>query len=209
MELIYVTDPMCSWCWGFAAVLERLEGALAPGVGLRYVMGGLAPDSDEPMPAEVQAMVQGAWDSVEAVAGAKFNRDFWTQCKPRRSTYPACRAVLAAESLEKGAGPRMFRAVQRAYYLEARNPSDVDVLVAVGEEQGLVAADVRAHIVSAKIESELQAHLAERAHLGATANAAGFPTLVLRTDGADQALTRGYSRWEDLQPKLAAAGLLS
>src|SRR3990167_5669901 len=35
-RLLYVMDPMCSWCWGFAPVLESLaEQAAAAGVGLR------------------------------------------------------------------------------------------------------------------------------------------------------------------------------
>ena len=24
-EIIYVGDPMCSWCWGFSPVLKRIE----------------------------------------------------------------------------------------------------------------------------------------------------------------------------------------
>ena len=32
-RLLYVMDPMCSWCWGFAPVLESLaEQAAAAGV---------------------------------------------------------------------------------------------------------------------------------------------------------------------------------
>ena len=94
MQLLYVTDPMCSWCWGFASVMGELRQHLPPEVPIRYLMGGLAPDSDEPMPAETQAMVMGAWDAVEAATGAGFNRDFWEVCRPRRSTWPACRESM-------------------------------------------------------------------------------------------------------------------
>lgn len=34
-RLLYVMDPMCSWCWGFAPVAEALvEQAQAAGVEL-------------------------------------------------------------------------------------------------------------------------------------------------------------------------------
>jgi protein-disulfide isomerase-like protein with CxxC motif len=48
--LIYVHDPMCSWCWGFADVYEELLEQLPPEVEIRRLLGGLAPDSDAPMP---------------------------------------------------------------------------------------------------------------------------------------------------------------
>ena len=41
-RLLYVMDPMCSWCWGFAPVAQALiEQADAAGVPLALVMGGL------------------------------------------------------------------------------------------------------------------------------------------------------------------------
>ena len=96
-----------------------------------YVMGGLARDSDDPMPEETRAYVQMNWREVTKTTGAEFNWDFWRKCKPRRSTYPACRAVLAAGAQREDAVPEMFDAIQRAYYREARNPSDIDTLTAV------------------------------------------------------------------------------
>jgi len=81
---------MCAWCWGFRPVLEAIEGELASGVTLRLVLGGLAPDSEEAMPAPTRAYVQRAWDLVERTTGTRFDRRFWEVCEPRRSTWNAC-----------------------------------------------------------------------------------------------------------------------
>ena len=41
-RLLYVMDPMCSWCWGFAPVAEALvKQAQAVGVEMHLVVGGL------------------------------------------------------------------------------------------------------------------------------------------------------------------------
>ena len=125
-KLYYVADPMCSWCWGFAPVLATLRTVLPPTLKVHYIMGGLAPDSNEPMPATVRSYVRNAWRQVEKQTGASFNWDYWEKCRPRRSTYPACRAVLAAA--QQGAGEAMFNAIQQAYYLAAQNPSDLETL---------------------------------------------------------------------------------
>ncbi len=209
MEVVYIADPMCSWCYGFAPVLAQLHKELRPDVPLRYVMGGLAPDSDDPMPAPVREMIQGAWDSIERVTGVTFNRAFWTDCAPRRSTYPACRAVLAAESLRPGAGPEVFQAIQHAYYQEAQNPSDEDVLLSAGEKAQFDRGSFQDQLRSPDVEEELQRHLQERSALGVSVGATGFPTLALREgDGQVHLLTSGYCHWADLEPVLRTHRLL-
>jgi len=189
-HLIYVADPMCSWCWGFARSLEALEERAPEGVTVRLVMGGLAPDSDEPMPEATRRYIQAAWDAVEARTGASFNRDFWTQCSPRRSTWMSCRSVIAAEQAEPGAGRRMFGAIQRAYYQQARNPSEVDTLVEVAGEVGLDGEEHRRALASPEVEAALRRDFELRDELGVT----GYPSVALeRADGTREVIIRGYA----------------
>ena len=67
-------------------------------LSIEYKVGGLAPDSDEPMPLDMQQFLQQTWHRIEQQLGTKFNHDFWHTAQPRRSTYPACRAVLVAKA---------------------------------------------------------------------------------------------------------------
>ena len=39
--LVYIADPMCSWCWGFAPVIDELVREFAGQLSLRVVAGGL------------------------------------------------------------------------------------------------------------------------------------------------------------------------
>ena len=198
-ELFYVADPMCSWCWGFAPVLESVRyETVAAGATLRYVMGGLAPDSDEPMPEATVEMVRGAWGAVERTTGATFNHDFWERNAPRRSTYPACRAVLSAERLAAGSTPRMFAAIQRAYYTEALNPSDARVLVDVARSIGLDEAAFRDALTSEAVERDLQRDLALKSRLGAT----GFPSLIARNGAETHLVCQGWAPWSDIETRL-------
>ena len=70
-RLIYVADPMCSWCYGFAPVLAEVEARLKPELPLTLVLGGLAPDDDAPMQAGMRRYVQDAWRAVAARTGAR------------------------------------------------------------------------------------------------------------------------------------------
>jgi putative protein-disulfide isomerase len=55
---------------------------------------------------------------------------------PRRSTYAACRAVIAARRQNPGYEEKMILAIQQAYYLEARNPADSHTLIELASEIG-------------------------------------------------------------------------
>jgi len=207
--LYYVADPMCSWCYGFAPVLEQVRERLADSVALVDVMGGLAADSDEPMPAEVRAYVQAAWDAVERATGATFNRAFWSEQTARRSTYPACRAVLAARLQREQAGHEMFVAIQRAYYRQARNPSDLATLVELGSElQPPLDTERFEHdLTSAAIERALETEFGLRRMLRVDS----FPSLVVaapRDTDAPRIVMRGYEAAETLLPRLRAAELI-
>ena len=57
-RLYYLHDPMCSWCWGYRFVWDKLQQNLPTSIVVEYVAGGLAPDSDEPMPISQQRMIQ-------------------------------------------------------------------------------------------------------------------------------------------------------
>ncbi|WP_370643815.1 DsbA family protein [Photobacterium sp. TLY01] len=175
--LYYVHDPMCSWCWGYRPAFERLQSRLPADVEIRCVLGGLAPDSDQPMPEEMQQMLQLTWRRIASQLGTAFNHDFWAQCQPRRSTYPACRAVIAARI--QGQENEMTEAIQQAYYLRAMNPSDVETHVKLAAELGLDVTRFMQDITSAEVDALLQEDIAHTSALGVS----GFPSLVLEVEG--------------------------
>lgn len=203
--LYYVADPMCAWCWGFRAAFEGVEARLHEGVRVRLVMGGLAPDSAQPMDEGTRGYVQSAWHAVASRSGASFNHDFWELCAPRRSTWPACRAVLAAEALQPGAGRRMFAGIQRAYYTEARNPSDVQTLAAIALEVGVREQDFVARIDAPEARQALERDLELRDSFGIS----GYPSVALEQDGQLSVLTRGYISRAEFQAIASERGLLA
>ena len=82
-RLCYVHDPMCSWCWGFRPVLEMLLAGLPPAIEVERLLGGLAPDSREPMPQSLREQLQQTWRRIqERIPGTRLNFDFWTRGLP-------------------------------------------------------------------------------------------------------------------------------
>lgn len=175
--LYYIHDPMCSWCWGYRPVLDQLKSSLPDGVRWRNLLGGLAPDSDTPMPTDTKWMVMNNWHKIQTELGTKFNFEFWTRCNPRRSTYPACRAVLAAALQD--AEEAMIDAIQRAYYLRAMNPSNNSVLIDLAGELKLDKPRFASDLSAAETRSKLLAEIGRARGMGVST----FPSLVLEKGG--------------------------
>jgi putative protein-disulfide isomerase len=189
---------MCSWCWGFAPVLDRFMNELPEHIEVRRLVGGLAPDSNVAMPDETREYVQQQWRRIEeTIPDRRFNFDFWSKCQPRRSTYPACRAVIAAREQGEDNDVLMTKAIQCAYYEQARNPSDTETLVELAGEIGLDPGIFANALTSQAVEEQLGHEIGYSRALGAR----GFPSLVL-IDGDISRLIR--IDYLDSAPMLAA-----
>ncbi|MGS0677332.1 DsbA family protein [Shewanella sp. 30m-9] len=199
--LYYVYDPMCSWCWGYRQTWLGLQSKLQvdfPELNIEYRLGGLAPDSDEPMPEEMQQFLVQTWSKIALQLGTAFNFDFWQQCKPRRSTYPACRAALLAR--ESGLEKEMLLAIQQAYYLEAKNPSDDATLVELANKLGLDSTQFAIALNSDETRAMLEGELNRTRHLPIQ----GFPSLVLLVNGELYSIEIDYQNNQSSYQQIAA-----
>lgn len=193
MILYYVHDPMCSWCWGFKPTWKKIEKSLQGDIEIRYVLGGLAPDSNEPMPAEMQNTIAGYWKKIQShIPGTQFNFDFWDQCKPRRSTYPACRAVIAAKKQNPESEKAMILAIQNAYYLNARNPSDNSTLIDLAKQLKLDVKQFEQDLESTETSQQLEKDILFSRQIGAQ----GFPSMILENNGLYQTMPLDYNNPE-------------
>lgn len=176
--LIYCYDPMCSWCWGFKPVWESLKERLQPLVqanqlNYRYCVGGLAPDADVEMEQSTQLKLQSIWRNISEQLGTEFNHKFWRDCKPRRSTYPACRACIVAR--QYGLENEMITKIQHAYYLNAQNPSDLNTLTQCAIDIGIDEISFSHEMVKLQASGELEREIHSARHMRLNS----FPSLAV------------------------------
>ena len=175
--LIYVYDPMCSWCYGFRPTWKAILQGLPDGVTVQTRLGGLAPDSNTPMGDAMRDKLAATWHRIESMCQVSFDHGYWDQRpNPPRSTYIAGRAVRAAQSMGLAEWD-MVEAIQNAYYQSRANVWDAKVLVEIAQNLGLEADAFAAAIetIRAQHEQEVRA----TAQMGVT----GFPSLVWEHKG--------------------------
>jgi putative protein-disulfide isomerase len=107
-RLLYVMDPMCSWCWGFAPVAKALvEQAQGPGVAPALVPGGLRTGGSA-LEADHAAYILEHWQAVTEATGQPF-RDGALPDGFVYDTEPACRALVTAREPGAGLSGRCWR----------------------------------------------------------------------------------------------------
>jgi len=191
---------MCSWCWGFRPAWKQVQTALKGKVHIQYVLGGLAPDTQQTMPEDMQNTIKQTWQTIQQeIPGTQFNYDFWSKCQPRRSTYPACRAVIAAGLQGENYANLMLLAIQQAYYLQAKNPSDEAVLIQLSAEIGLDEKQFETDLLSEKCEKLLNEQLQLTRRLDVT----GFPSLVLSYNESNTLILINYTNSETIVSNIA------
>lgn len=197
-RLLYVMDPMCSWCWGFAPVLESLaEQAAAAGVPLQLVLGGLRRDGVA-IDAAARVRYLGYWQAVNASTGQLFN---FVDGLPEGLVYdtePACRALVTARSLDVSSVWPLTQLIQRAFYTSGVDVTRASVLVGLAERAGIPRIEFAAAFDSAEQREATSADFSWVQDLGIS----GFPTLLAERNGQLALLTNGYQPLEVLAPLL-------
>jgi len=178
-NLYYIHDPMCSWCYAFDRELKKIESNLPTSIHLVKIVGGLAPDSMDPMPDSLAITIQANWKKIEqTVPHIKFNFDFWEKNQAIRSTYPSCRAVLAAKNQSANFEDKMIAQIQWAYYQNAENPALDTVLIHCAKQIGLDKQLFISDYKSEEINNQLRVQLQFCRDLGISS----YPSLCLEID---------------------------
>ncbi|PKM30947.1 MAG: disulfide bond formation protein DsbA [Gammaproteobacteria bacterium HGW-Gammaproteobacteria-12] len=197
-RLLYVMDPMCSWCWGFAPVVEALaEQAAAAGVPLQIVVGGLRRDQVA-IDAAARVRYLGYWQAVNASTGQLFDFERGLPEGLVYDTEPACRALVTARNLHAPSAWTLLKLIQEAFYTEGADVTQASVLVQLAEQAGIPRIEFAEAFDSQAMEEATAADFTWVQDLGIS----GFPTLLAERDGQLALLTNGYQPLEVLSPLL-------
>ncbi|UFQ96318.1 DsbA family protein [Pseudomonas wenzhouensis] len=198
-RLLYVMDPMCSWCWGFAPVVEALaEQAAVDGVPLQIVTGGLRRDQVA-INAAARVRYLGYWQAVNASTGQLFDFERGLPEGMVYDTEPACRALVTARNLDASSAWTLLRLIQRAFYAQGADVTQASVLVELAERAGIPRIEFAKAFDSQAMHEATATDFTWVQDLGI----AGFPTLLAERDGQLALLTNGYQPLDALSPLLS------
>ncbi len=198
-KLIYVGDPMCSWCWGFAPEIE----SLASDHKVEIVVGGLRPGpSAQALDDRMATFLRTHWVEINERTGQPFDtafldrRDDWVY-----DTEPAAIAVALVREMDEPNTLDYFTSVQQAFYADGRDVTDFDVLADISDGLDIDRQSFRDELESEDAKKRAWADFSKSRNWGI----GGFPALIGElADDRLALLARGWTRADLIRTRIGA-----
>lgn len=193
-EIIYIGDPMCSWCWGFAPVLDEILTRHGQHAGLKIIVGGLRPGTASPMDEPTKSAIRSHWEHVNKASGQPFDYAFFDRDGFVYDTEPAARAVVVVRNMAPAKEFSFFKALQEAFYSRNEDITRDVTYLPILRSEGIDETEFYERFDTDEMRSETLQDFSQSRELGIR----GFPSVVLRNGEKSALLTGGYQSFENL-----------
>ncbi|WP_164662204.1 DsbA family protein [Tropicibacter sp. Alg240-R139] len=198
LELIYIGDPMCSWCYGFSPVIQSLKSNFRDNFKMSLCMGGLHPGPDYVVDQEYRDFLTEHWKEVERRTGQVFSFGNLKELGWVYDTEKACRAVVVFRKLQPKADFAFFAEIQDGFYRHDKDPNEPLTFARAAEKFG-VSPETFLKLYNDPISSrETWNEFAWARSLGVS----GFPTVLVRYGTTYAVLNRGFQPMSQLEARL-------
>jgi len=197
--LIYVGDPMCSWCYGISEEFGKTADFFANEMDVELIMGGLRPHNTQSMN-DLKDFLTEHWEHVNKASGQPFSYEVLDRKDWLYDTEPACRAVVLARQLSPGCELDFFKSVQRSFYFENKNPTALATYLELAKNADLDVEEFERLFNDEEIKQATRDDFARSGELGVR----GFPTIILQKDGKSHLIANGFSTSAEMIAKIQA-----
>ena len=202
LELLYFANPMCSWCWGFAPVVQALTARHRQ--WRTTIATGRLGEIERPMRPKDKAAVRDHWTHVREATGQSFDGAFAQPLFEGEDfvydTRPACRALAVLRQHYPALTLTFLHRLHERFYALGHDLRDPEVLGAAAGEFGLGGDTFRRALDHPDTARAVEKEWTQTAALGVT----GYPTLLALTDGKAHVLSIGCRPLDDVEAALTA-----
>lgn len=199
LEVIYVGDPMCSWCWGISKELAKLKSYQESNGGeFTIVVGGLRPGGGDEWNDDFKGFLKHHWEEVSDRSGQPFGNELFELDEFNYDTEPSCRSIIAARPL---VGDRLFdffEAVQYRFYVENHDPTKVVFYQKICTDFSIDYQIFKTRFESQAIKKETHQEFALNRQWGVK----GYPTVLIKTNEQLYQIANGYATYEQMKKQL-------
>ena len=191
IQLIFVVDPMCSWCWGFHSVIKELREKYADVFSFSLVMGGLRTKGQMPWTEESKAYLRENWNAVSKETKQPFTVEFLNKEFFDYDTYPACKALVSVRELwGEEASFEYLEKIQRRFYQYGEDVTSMDILVLDVENR----EDFLEFYRSQRADILMRHDFSKARSMGANS----FPSVIKIDEDGHMICQRGYQTVEKI-----------
>ena len=193
-EIIYVGDPMCSWCWGISNHLKSLK-ANYPEYKFSIVLGGLRPGGGNEWNDQFKDFLRHHWEEVTNRSGQPFGKKLFDRPAFNYDTEPPCRAVVSARKWVRDQELEFFEAVSHKFYVENEDPGEKEFYRSICDKFDIPFDDFISVFESDEMKNETRQDFMTNRNWGVK----GYPTVLFKSNEALFQINHGYSEFDDMK----------
>lgn len=203
-QLIYVFDPMCSWCYGFSPELNKIKEKYGAYVEFKMVAGGLRPGATEVMDKKLKDFLRHHWEEISRRTSQPFSYGILEWNDFIYDTEPASRAIVTVRNIRPESEFEFFKAVQKAFYQENKNTTKTETYLDL-----IKTFDIDNDKFTTLFQSEeMKNQTANDFMLAGALGVKGFPALLLKKGDKVKMITYGYTTFEKMDKTLEKENLM-
>ena len=200
-NIVYIFDPMCSWCYTFNPIMEKLHAKYKHKVNFTVVTGGMIVGPKVRTISEIAEFIIAGHKDMQNMTGVTFGKPYLDLVKEGStilSSERPSRAVVAFRNQNPEMAIEFSHHLQKLFFLEGYNLNEDSTYLKIAERFDLNGKNFLLKMDSDTIKTATLQDFKKVEDAGIS----GFPTLLMRINGKVILITEGFEQLDKLEKKI-------
>lgn len=202
LEVIYVYDALCSWCYGFSGVMSKIYQDYKNDFSFEVISGGMILGDREGPISNSSELIKAHLPRVEETAGVVFGEGFWKVLE-EGTQFQSSEKPSIALSVFKSFLPEqavLFAAdLQKAKYTDGIDLSADESYLPIINKYGINPEDFKQKLNSDEFKQAAYYEFA----LARQLQVSGYPAAFIKVDDRNfHMIAKGYADYETMKLRI-------
>lgn len=199
MEIIYLFDPLCGWCFGFGSHMQRFAAKHVDEIKFTVISGGMVTGERVGPLAQIASYIKDSVPRLEQLTGEQFGPAFLADLNGEGKTImdstPPSKAFVILKEQFPERHVDLAHAIQSMFYKDGLDFNVTSNYNSVCEAFGMDFQAFEEKFNSMSYQLATKDEFQEAARYGVS----GYPTVVLRSGSQYFMLAHGFTSTENLE----------
>ncbi|MBC7390222.1 MAG: DsbA family protein [Opitutaceae bacterium] len=200
-NVVYIMDPMCSWCYTFNPIMEKLHAKYKHKVDFTVVTGGMIVGAKVRTISEIAEYIIAGHMDMQNMTGVTFGKPYFDLVNEGAtilSSERPSRAIVAFRTQNSEKAIDFSHDLQRLFFQEGFNLNEDSTYLKMAQKFDLNGKDFLLRMESDSVKTSTLQDFKKVEDAGIS----GFPTLLMRINGKVILITEGFEQFDKLEKKI-------
>jgi len=197
-KIIYVSDPMCGWCYAFSPIIKKLAIDYKNDFDFELLNGGMVVGEREGLIDDFATYILNAYPQVESHSGIKFGEPYLEKLRNNTLYNSSVLPSIAMEVFKSKLPSEVIAyssAIQHALFFEGKDGQAIETYTNLATEFGIDAHAFSELVRTETYKTKTFEGFEEAAKLGVN----GYPAVLALHNGTYYSLSRGFAPYAQME----------